>query len=243
MVMEFLIGQTSYRLGVVSDGCSGIPALSHTEVGSNLLAAFCVTQVQELLSGGHQTADIPAALYPALTGFCRTLSRLVVPQGTYLPHRPVRSQPYRQDLTPVERFRIDYLAATIIGFLDDGDTLVTFRKGDGVIIVNEEIEVIDQNNTPEYLGVSVNRPGERFDTQTYDSATVQRLVIATDGIEPLLAMEGVGHQLFSTDNRYGFQGNLNVLRREYPEKLSDDCSFVVRERHDTQEVPHEADPS
>jgi len=245
MVMEFLIGPTSYRLGVVSDGCSGIPAVSRTEVGSNLLAAFCLTQVQELLSGGHRIDDIPAALYPALTGFCRTLSRLVVPEGTYLPHRPSRlkGQEYRNDLTPAERFRIDYLAATIIGFLDDGTTLITFRKGDGVIIVNEHIQVIDQDNTPEYLGVSVNRPGEEFNVDTYDSAAVQRLVIATDGIEPLLALEGVGDQLFTPGGSYGMQGNLNVLRREYPEKLADDCSFVVRERHECEEAAHETEPS
>lgn len=226
----------TYRVGLVSDGCSGIPAFTRSEVGSNLLVVFCLARIQELVTNGAKPEEIPLPLYHAVTSFVRDLSNMVMPANIYWPFEVQfsGSNAFRNKMEAPQRFRVDYMAATILGFVDDGTTLVTFRAGDGVQIINDEVIIADQNDRPDYPAVSVSSPGAGFDVMTYAAAEVKRVGLATDGIEELLGVPELGlpEALFTADpgNGMGLQFLLNRLRRQHPERVGDDCTVLTAER-------------
>jgi hypothetical protein len=227
---------TSYRIGLVSDGCSGIPAFTRSEVGSNLLVVYSMARIQELIVAGAKMEEIPLPLYHAVTNFLRDLANTVMPSNIYWPF-PVTfsgSNQFRNRIKAPQRFITDYLAATILGFVDDGEALVTFQAGDGVRIINDDVHIVDQNNQPDYPALSVSSPGAGFQVNTYASDTVRRIALATDGVEKLLAAPQLGlpEQFFThaTDNPMGLQFLLNQLRKQYGQLMGDDCTIVTMER-------------
>lgn len=237
LTLEFGIPSwgTNYRIGLVSDGCSGIPAFTRSEVGANLLAVFCIARIQELIVGGAGMEEIPLPLYHAVTNFLRTLSNMVIPANVYWPF-PVTfsgTNQFRNDLEAPQRFMIDYLAATILGFVDDGETLVTFQAGDGVRVINNAVNIVDQEDRPDYPALSVNSPGLGFQVDVFPSIEVQRIGLATDGIENLLAQPELGlpDLLFGqTHDPMSLQYVLNRLRKQHGDKMGDDCTVVTMER-------------
>jgi hypothetical protein len=243
-LLEFSIpkwGKT-YRIGILSDGCTGIPAFTRSEVGANLLALFCLSRIQELIALGTRLEDIPLPLYHAVTSFIRDLSNTLMPATTFWPY-PMQFPPgkheFRNRLSPNRRLVVDYLAATLLGFIDDGDKIVTFQAGDGVIIVNDQVMVTDQNDRPEYPAVSVTSPGGGFDIKMYESPTVNRLALASDGLEDLLTRPELGlpDQLFdATDNPQSLQFCLQRLRKLVPEHMPDDCTVVTLQRRLTEQT-------
>lgn len=251
MALEFGIPawEKSYRMGFVSDGCTGIPAFSASEVGSNLLVVYCLARTQELIANGAQMEEIPLPLYHSVTNFLHTLANMVVPASIYWPY-PMEfkgAHAFRNQLKAPKRFMTDYLAATILGFVDDGETLVTFQAGDGVLIVNDEVTVIDQNDRPDYPAMSVNSPGGGFQVNTYASADVQRLGLATDGIEELLAVSDLGllDQLFAEAQAgpMGLQFLLNRLRKSHGHLMADDCTVLTLERKEEADAPEDSELS
>jgi hypothetical protein len=237
LAQEFSIPKwgTSYRIGLISDGCSGIPAFTHSEVGANLMVVNCLARIQELIIGGARMEDIPLPLYHSVTNFMRNLANTIMPANIHWPYGvPFRgSNAYRDQINATRRFTIDYLAATVAGFVDDGETLVVFRADDGVVAVDDELSVIDQNNQPDYPALSVNNPGGGFKVDVYASAEVTRLCLATDGLKDLLSVDALGLPgafFDGTENPMGLQFALNRLRRDYGDKLGDDCTVLTRER-------------
>lgn len=238
LIMEFGVPSWNkkFRMGIVSDGCSGIPAFTKSETGANLLTVFCLARMQELIVGGAKMEEIPLPLYHAVTNFMRTVTNLVMPANIVWPFPItfVGDHAFRNTMKASERFKIDYLSATILGFVDDGTTLVTFQAGDGVQIVDDRILIVDQNDQPEYPALSVNSPGSGFAVATYVSAEVSRLALTTDGLEPLLARPelGLSERLFShaANNALGLRFLLDGLVKEYPELMGDDCTVLTRER-------------
>lgn len=238
LALEFAIPSwgTNYRIGLVSDGCSGIPAFTRSEVGANLLVVFCLARIQELIVGGAKMEEIPLPLYHAVTNFLRNLANMVMPSNVYWPF-PMQftgANEYRNLQTAPQRFMTDYLAATILGFVDDGQTLVTFQAGDGVLLINDEVHIVDQNDQPDYPALSVNSPGLGFQVNIYPSAEILRIGLATDGAEELLAIPDVGllHRMFddTPGNPMGLQYLLNRLRKQHGDKLGDDCTVLTMER-------------
>lgn len=237
LVQEFGIPSwgTSYRIGLISDGCSGIPAFTHSEVGSNLMVVNCLARIQELIIGGARMEDIPMPLYHSVTNFMRNLANTIMPANIHWPFGVQfrGSNAFRNQINATRRFTIDYLAATVAGFIDDGETLVVFRADDGVVGVNDEVFIVDQNNQPDYPALSINSPGGGFDVSVYASAEVPRLWLATDGLKELLEMPQLGLPgafFGGDDNPMGLQFALNRLRKEYGGKMGDDCTVLTRER-------------
>lgn len=245
LVAEFAVPawKRTYRVGLVSDGCSGVPAFSRTEVISGLLVPFCFARIQELIAGGTGMEEIPARLYQAVINFLRDLANTVMPSTVYWPY-PVTfkgENAFRNNLSATQRFITDYLMATIVGFIDDGETLTTFQAGDGVVIVDNEIHITDQNNQPEYPALAINAPGNGFAVRTYESAAVQRLVIATDGLVKVLAEPATGLPgvLFThlPNQTQGLQMLLGILYNLYEGLLGDDCAVVTRLRINQEATP------
>lgn len=241
--LEFAVPawERSFRTGIVSDGCTGIPAFTRSEVGSNLLAVFCLARIQELILGGASIEQIPLPLYHHVTGFLRTLAGMVMPPNVLWKYPDVKfpkGQEYRTSLKANQRFMIDYLTATIVGFVDDGEQLVTFQAGDGTIIINGEPFVVDQNDMPEYPALTIDTPGGGFEVKTYDSASVQRIVLASDGIEKLLEVDELDlpERLFDNPgNPMAMQWLLNRLRKDYGVYMSDDCTVLTMEREEVED--------
>jgi hypothetical protein len=234
--------ERNYRIGIVSDGATGLPAFTRTEVGSRLTTAFCVARLQAFIKGGTATENLPIALYPALTEFLRNLASDVMPATTFWPYPGKFQGPndYRNQLNATNRFITDYLAATVLGFVDDGETLVTFQAGDGTIIVNDEVMVTDQNDRPDYPVLSIDSPRGGFEVNTYPLDTIRRLALCSDGVEELLELPGLDlpQLLFcgSADKPMALQVLLKRLLREYGHKMGDDCTVITLQRQATEEV-------
>jgi len=224
----------TYRVGVISDGCSGIPAFTHSEVGAHLLVTCCLARVQSLILREIPLVDIPGVLYHLVMDSMHGLTDIIMPARTHWPYnmRFTRERDaYRNELNANQRFTVDYLAATLAGFIDDGETLVVFRADDGVLAIDDELFVVDQNNEPAYPMLS---PSGSFETLTFASADVSRLCLATDGIKELLTADDLllPGALFEANpaNPMGLQYKLNRLRKECGEKMGDDCTIITRER-------------
>lgn len=223
-----------FTVGLVSDGSTNLPALSRTEVGSRLLILFAFTRIQELLCSGAELEDIPLPLYRATAEFIRDLANKIMPPDV------VWNYPFPNDMMPArhrnrltwtaaKRFRIDYLSATLLGFISDGERAITFTAGDGIVIVDNQIHVIDQNDMPEYPAASINAPGKGFVVQVYSMADVQRLAVCTDGPKRLLENKMFLDAIF-THQPESFMGLQTLLRLKYmeaPELMEDDCTIVA----------------
>lgn len=216
----------TYSVGLVSDGCTGIPAVSRSEVGSNLLVTYALGRIQQLICGGSKLEDIPRVLYSFAAEFLKNLSALVIAEGMHWPYpgQFKGDQAFRNSLSAMERFRTDYLSATLIGFITDGETLVTFSAGDGVILVNDDLNVIEQNDRPDYISQSINRPNAGFVTRTYVANDVHHLAISTDGLKVFFSDPQFRLDIFDPSRML-----LAILAERFermPEKMEDDCTVI-----------------
>lgn len=220
-----------YRVGIVSDGCTGLPAFSRTEVGSNLLVLFAYARIQELVCARMALEEIPRTLFHAIIEFVRRLSNDVVPRGIHwgYPMKLNGTHADRENWSSTMRFRTDFLSATLLGFVSDGERVITFTAGDGILIVNDEVRVIDENDHPNYPASCVNAPGIGFDVRSYAIGQVRRLAILTDGPKALVSNPAFVDSLFAhaPGNPMGLQFLFNVTRGNAPEKMTDDCTAVT----------------
>lgn len=216
-----------FNIGLVSDGCTGQPLFSHTEVGAHLVSLYAYRRIQELICSRVQLAQIPQVLYPSITEFMLDLMTKVMPPHVVWNY-PVKIKD-REKYTGQTRFRTDYLAATILGFISDGEDLVIFSAGDGVILVNDDLTIIDQDDKPEYPVISVNKPGQGFVTTSYRMCDVDRVAISTDGLKLPLQNSEFRNQLFQfkPELYLGLQTLLNITFNNSPELMLDDCTVVT----------------
>ena len=230
--------QKRYHVGIVADGCSGLPAFSKTEVGASLLPVYAYGRCQELICAKIALEDIPKALFQMCTEFMRDLANKVMP-GNILWKYPSILLPYlpkgRELWDSTARFRGDYLSATLLGFVCDETQLVTFSAGDGIIMVDNDLEVIDQNDSPEYPAYSINNPGKGFAIKVYDAKKVRRVLIATDGLKQLVGDAAFMEEIFSSmpGHILGLQTLLNKTFLKSPHLMMDDCTAITLERTDT----------
>lgn len=155
------------------------------------------------------------------------------------------------------RFRNDYLAATMLGFLTDKDKIVLYKKGDGITLVDDTLTIIDQNDEPDYMAGSINSPGTGFEMEIYNISDISRLAICCDGLRHLMCplgddelksfvVPGQPHlirlvygqdleepefvqQMFNhmPGHMLGLQFLLNENYRDQDELMGDDCSIVT----------------
>lgn len=192
-------------VGVVADGCgSG----AHSELGARALVTAITNRASHLLLHGHNASSIAASLVDKSVSVLRILARTLYPAETFGP---------RSD------FIANHLLCTLLFFIDDGETLSITAYGDGVIQINDEIHVLDCDNTPGYLGYHLlSKAPEPTFSCVVQSRSIQRLVLATDGLPAELVPSIWTHKLRS------LQRWLNQQAIKAP--LYDDTSIVTRER-------------
>lgn len=222
----------TYHVGLVSDGCTGNPAWSHNEVGAHLLILYAYRRIQELICAGISMEDVPKALYPSCTEFLLDLLGKVVP--SHIVWKYPTPPKGREAWGSQTRFKNDYLSATLVGFITDQESIVVFSAGDGVVIINNEVQSIDQNDRPEYLAISINEPNCGFVVTTRSFADVQRLAVMTDGLKKLTEDPAFVAQMFGPahKNALELQFLLNRTFNARPEHMKDDCTVVTLEKED-----------
>ena len=225
---EIKIAGREYRFGVVADGCTGAPG-SKTEVGSILITQFITSEILLILSTGAKLADLPQILFPRCIGFFRSIAGSTVMGNPEVMWEFIRKN----------------LLCTIFGFLADETKLIIFNAGDGMVIVNEDIRIVDQDDIPNYLayhlvdrtilGKSVERLQANFDVTTYDLADVRRFAICTDGLTREIKkndsriddLNGIWE--YESSARAGLQWWLNIQSADNG-CFEDDCTIVAVER-------------
>jgi len=237
MSMQFNVKSLNkqFSVGLVSDGSTGVPAFSRSEVGSNILVVFCAARIQEFILARVPLADIPARLYDSVTTFLRNFSNMIMPANIHWPY-PIQftgGHSFRNTQNATQRFIVDYLAATLRGFVSDGESTVVFRAGDGAQIIGDAVMVYDQDDRPDYPALSINSPSGGFDVQVYEATQFPRVALATDGIEKLLKLEELrlAEAVFThrQGDILGLQRLLNDLRKSHPALVDDDATVLTLE--------------
>lgn len=220
-----------FSVGLVADGSTGNPIFSRTEVGSNLSVLYSYRRIQELILSNVSVDHIPMVLYSSCTEFLWNLMNQIMPPGIVWDY-PAKIKG-RSNWTAQTRFKVDYLAATLLGFISDEEKIVTMTAGDGIVLVNGSINVIDQDDKPEYPVISINSPAKGFETRIYRKQDVHRLAIMSDGLkEPIDKIDGFVDAMFGYQhgNPLGIQAFLNNMADQYPELFHDDATVITFER-------------
>lgn len=205
-----------YLWGVVCDGCS---AGLHNEVGAILLSRYLCREIPYLISSGSTVHEAPDQLFIAGLGYLRSLAS----------HTAMGGIQERLD------FVKHHLQCTVIGFVMDEESCVIFNAGDGVIVVNDKVERIDQGNLPLYMAYhllhkdmlkGLDEPLPlKFTTRTYAVPELNRFAVCSDGIQ-----EAIIDQIWAHDAPLGLVRRLRVLRLNKKVIFSDDCTVIVVER-------------
>ena len=214
-----------YFFGAVFDGCTGKKG-SHTEVGANLLASWLRSEIPFLISAHIPMEEIPQTIYDRTVAYMGSIARLSVSSG------PAEMSEY------VQR----YLFCTIIGFIMDEEEIITFAAGDGLIVWNDNVTVIDQNNAPLYpayhlidrsiLGDLEPKLPKGFKEDIFSVRETARFAVITDGLtKPLQRDASLLDGFFEWEREHpsGLQWFLNVQARQN-KVFSDDCTAVTLER-------------
>ncbi|MDD3900675.1 MAG: protein phosphatase 2C domain-containing protein [Fermentimonas sp.] len=192
-----------YIIGLVADGCgSG----ANSEVGAKLCLQFIRSFISHAIrSNAHwkETLEIEIHKY---------LEQLVTL------HNPANSN----------HFIHENLLFTLVGFVVYNDEVTLFNAGDGVICINHDIKVIDQNNQPKYIAYGLQEKGQYMNFESYPIIEVSQLLVSSDGLEDLLEKNISINELFN-DDFFVKEVNLNAWLYGLLNKnvLQDDTSIVM----------------
>jgi hypothetical protein len=138
------------------------------------------------------------------------------------------------------KFIENQLLSTFLFFIADNGNgkVIVGSCGDGIIITDNDIRVIDQSDMPHYIAYDLV-PKDRLMIQAHDLTgvtasllEVKKVVIATDGVQPLLNSDTWQQVLYGTTGRQ-LQRKFNVLQTK--DKLfDDDASCIVLEQVEEQ---------
>lgn len=155
---------------VVCDGCS---SSRDSEVGAKILARFVAKELLHLASL-TKLKDVQEVFLELERRIILYIKNIV------------------SEFKDSQRAVDEMFLATIVGAVIDEMNTIVFSFGDGVISLNGEVEAIDEDNQPSYIGYKVY---ENYDVDTTDMNFIIRkefptedlkiLVIATDGAEEL----------------------------------------------------------
>lgn len=203
-----------YQAGIVCDGCGSADG---SEVGAALLAEFGVAELERLTGRGVPLAEMPGELYRASLHFLKQLACLV------LGEKPSSER--------TVEFIGRYLLATVLGFVVGEEETLLFAAGDGLIIVNDELEQRDEDNRPSYLAYGLLAPEQLtaptlrqgFDFRLLPTASIERLAVWTDGFDTALRGE-----IWNLGGPRGLQRKLNVWGKG--KRFADDTTGITLER-------------
>lgn len=143
--------------GVVTDGCgSG----SNSEVGAKLGADFIINFCKKHFSSNPFNA---ALLQKSLIEYLKNI---------------VKNQQTTEELDFIE----NNLFFTIFGFIIQPHRTFIFHSGDGLYFLNDKEIIVEQNNRPQYIARNLISGDAYIETENIETAKLQRLLVATDGL-------------------------------------------------------------
>jgi len=224
--------RSQFVAAVVCDGCgSG----KHSEVGAKLGAKIVTNAIADLLDQGM------AISHPDFWDILKTNLFQKLIDIVAIANDAQES---------VMEFVNDYLLFTIVGAVITANETMTFSMGDGAIAVNGKLTQIPAypGNAPPYLAYGLYRP-DAVSFEICDrlaTSEVESILIATDGIDDLIAVEDVS-QFWQEDKYFknpdAIRRKLSMLNREEIKPdwtkrelvkrsgiLSDDTTLIVIRR-------------
>ncbi len=224
------IGDSTYHFGAVFDGCTGGRGKqSKTEVGATLLAAFFRSEIPMILAAHTALSDVPGILYQRSIGYFGSIARSTVMGAP----------------DTLWQFVQNHLLCTILGYIADEEQLLFFSAGDGVLVVNDTVTIINQDNKPLYLAYhlldsrsigKVQLPTS-FVTTAFPRKDVSRFAVSTDGLANVATENGEhlhGVWNYEPGAKAGLQWHLNKCSSER-HLFEDDCTVIASWNHPTQE--------
>lgn len=198
-------------IGIVADGCgSG----SNSEVGAQLGVKRITKIIYEKIKSN---VDWKKNLKPEMQNYAKTLAEL-------------------HDVNLAEFVR-DYLLFTLVGFVKYEDNITLFSYGDGVIVIDDNISIIDQNNRPKYLNNELkNGEGADFQFQEFKYEG-QKILIGSDGVEDII--DGINkktiveyskfNDFISDEFNYSNPIQIPKFLQKYSKSniLKDDCTLIM----------------
>ena len=224
--------RSQFVVAVVCDGCgSG----KYSEVGAQLGAKIVTDAIADLLDQGLAISN-PNFWDILKTNLFQKLIDIVAIAN--------------DAQESVMEFVNDYLLFTIVGAVITANETMTFSMGDGAIAVNGKLTQIPAypDNAPPYLSYGLYRP-DAVSFEICDrlaTSEVESILIATDGIDDLIAVEDVS-QFWQEDKYFknpdAIRRKLSMLNREEIKPdwtkrelvkrsgiLSDDTTLIVIRR-------------
>lgn len=204
-----------YQAGIICDGCG---SAEQSEVGAALLAEFEVAELERLINRGISLEDLPQELYQSSLTFLKALSCLIVGK--------------KACTEKSTEFVGRYLLATVLGFVMNEEQTLVFAAGDGLIIINDQVENRDEDNRPSYLAYGLLEPAQLggptifrpcFDFRLLPTASIERLAVWTDGFDPALSRE-----IWNLGGPRGLQRKLNIWSKR--KLFADDTTGITLER-------------
>lgn len=211
--MSFEYNGQPYIVGVIADGCG---EGKHSEVGAELAVQFIAYEVRRLVQDGK--VDIPQTLFERLIHFLKGIV------GAY----------NFSDVREFVKFVNNHLLFTVIGFIVSPEQTLVFAAGDGIVVLNDEVHLREQNNAPAYIGyqlidrrylqANTSPLPTTFDMYSLPTKSLKRLAIGSDAWiseQPLL------DQVWDTKMAAGLQLQMN--KWSDARHFKDDASMVLLE--------------
>lgn len=230
VVFEAAINGKEYLCGAVADGCSG-GRNSRNEVGAILLTAFLKNALYNAvvqIRPDDSFYEIPGLIFRQMIEYLGNVAGMTACIWS------------NSDID----FILDHLLCTFIGFVMGPDELAVFACGDGMIMINDQVTVFDQGNTPLYPAYLLLEPGlidpavmlpQQFTEHYYPAHAIERFAIATDGLtEAYLRDPDLIGGIWDYERgvKAGLKWWLNKGMRDL-NLFRDDCTVVAIERAKT----------
>lgn len=198
-----IIQKEGFMIAVVCDGCG---SSIHSEVGAKLTAEFVANYCFDVFR--FKKFD-DKELVDAIIQFYEDTAKLSLAKSK-------------------ASFIKDTFFTTIIGSIISDKQSIVFSAGDGVIVVDDDIEIIEQNNAPMYLAHNMlNDEKYGFQKKIIPKGRFDRILISTDGIEDLWMNKepkNIINQLFHDDN---FNNEIQLSKFLANSKIYDDTTMVL----------------
>lgn len=221
-------------------GCDGCGEGNHSEVGARMICTFGLSEVSRLHQMGFTAERILCDLFCSIVRFIEMQIFHIAGPACYSNEQ-------------IAYYVKHHWLSTVIGFIiQENKDGIVFSCGDGIYGVDDDVIVIDQNNTPKYIayqalknpesvGVNPENIPLQFVKHKFEANTVNRLFVASDGLdqpdeqkislarlrEPDLPFSLHGQQ-WGKKGQFGLKKWMNSRwDRGY---FDDDCCIVTAER-------------
>jgi len=211
----------NFVIGVVCDGCG---ESQYSEVGASLIGTFVLNYFKLYLrAASDDDLHIKTSLESCFSDFMFSFQRSLL---FYCINDSTKEQVL---------FIKEFMLSTCLFCVLVNDKVIIGHCGDGVIIIDDQTRSLDQKGSPNYIAYK-NIPKEALETspseleffkiEILDQKDINKIVIGTDGIQPLIDKSLI-NQLYGTQKRQ-LQRKFNIWQEQ--KIFGDDATCIVIEK-------------